>query len=50
MATSQFLLILFSGVVIGLLLSISLRWTGGKLLSGNQQKEGDDASREKKID
>ena len=43
MATSEFWLILLSGVVIGMLLSMSLRWIGRKLLSGNRQKEGADA-------
>lgn len=40
MATSEFLFILFSGVVIGLLLSMSLRWIGRKWLNRNNQKEG----------
>ena len=49
MATSEFLLILFSGVVLGLLLSMSLRWAGRKLLHGNNQKEGGDTIRDKEL-
>ena len=40
METSEFWLVLISGVVIGLLLSMSMRWIGRRLLSGNQQKGG----------
>jgi len=47
MITSEFWLILVSGVVIGLLLSMSLRWIGGKLLTANHRKEGGSANREK---
>jgi len=47
MIISDFWLTLVSGVVIGLLLSMSLRWIGGKLLTGNQRKEGGSANREK---
>ncbi len=49
MATTEFLLVLLSGVVIGLLLGTSLRWIGGKFLSGNNQKEGGGTDRTKKI-
>ena len=47
MVTSEFWLILVSGVVVGLLLSMSLRWIGGKLLTGNHRKERGAANREK---
>ena len=47
MAANEFWLILVSGVVVGLLLSMSLRWIGGKLLTANQRKEGGSANREK---
>jgi len=43
MTTIEFLLILLSGVAIGILLSMSLRWAGRKLPSGNNQKEGAEA-------
>jgi len=48
MATTEILLILFGGVVLGLLLSMSLRWVGGKLLTANHQKEGGSAHRERR--
>ncbi len=35
----DFWLVLISGIVMGLLLSISARWMGGKWLSGNHPKE-----------
>ncbi|MFB0556955.1 MAG: hypothetical protein ACETVW_03765 [Dehalococcoidia bacterium] len=41
MDLSQFWLILLSGVAIGLLLSMSLRWIGRRLLRGRSQKEGE---------
>ena len=49
MAANEFWLILVSGVVMGLLLSMSLRWIGGKLLTANHRKEGGGADREKEI-
>ena len=49
MEASQFWLILLIGVAMGLLLSIALKWIGGKLLRRNQQEEGGDANGEKKI-
>jgi len=38
-------LILFSGVVLGMLLIMSLRWIGKRLSGGNQQKEGGGVNR-----
>ena len=49
METSGFLLILFSGVVMGLLLSMSMRWLGGKFLTGNHRKEGGSAHQERLV-
>lgn len=49
MATGEFLIILLSGVVMGLLLSMLIRWVGRKLLSGNRQKEGGDINRAKEL-
>ncbi len=40
MEANEFWLVLVSGVVIGLLLSMSIRWIGRRLLSGTQQKGG----------
>lgn len=40
MEAGQFWLILLSGVALGLLLSIAVRWLGRKLLRGNNQKGG----------
>jgi hypothetical protein len=48
MEASQFWLILLSGVAVGLLLGMSLRWLGRKLLRGNNQKGGG-IDREKEI-
>ena len=42
MAGMDFWLILLSGVAIGLMLSISLRWIGGKLLAGNLREGSSD--------
>ena len=47
MTIIEFLLILFCGVVLGLLLSLSLRWAGRKLPSGNNKKEGAEAKEAK---
>ncbi|MBA7507641.1 hypothetical protein ES706_06361 [subsurface metagenome] len=44
MGANEFWLVLLSGVVMGMLLSMSLRWIGRRLLSGNQQKEGGGAN------
>jgi len=49
MATTEFIFILLSGVVIGMLLSMSLRWMGRKLLSGNQHEKGGGIDRVKEI-
>ncbi|UCH42599.1 MAG: hypothetical protein JSW16_07265 [Dehalococcoidales bacterium] len=48
MAATDFWLVLLSGVAIGLMLSISLRWVGGKLLAGNTKKAGSDTGRTEK--
>lgn len=45
MGGTDFWLILLSGVAIGLMLSISLRWIGGKLLTGNLRKGRSDIGR-----
>ncbi len=49
METSEFLLILLSGVVIGMLLSISLRWIGRKLLGSTNHKKGGDIIKDKEL-
>lgn len=49
MVANEFWLVLLSGVVMGLLFSMSLRWLGGKLLTANHRKEGGDAHRENKV-
>ncbi len=49
METSEFVLILLSGVVIGMLLSTSLRWVGRKLLGGTNHKEGGDTIKDKEL-
>ena len=39
MGVYEFWLVLLGGVVIGLVLSMSARWIGRRLLGGNQPKE-----------
>jgi len=45
MGANEFWLVLLSGVVMGILLTMSVRWIGKRIFSGNQQKEGDSANR-----
>ncbi len=49
METNGFLFTLLSGVVIGMLLSTSLRWIGGKLLGGTGHKKGGDTIKDKEL-
>ena len=49
MSANEFWLVLLSGIVIGLLLSMSFRWIAKRFLSGNWQKEGGDGHRRRTI-
>jgi len=40
MGATEFWLVLLIGVAMGILLTMSVRWIGRRLLGGNQPREG----------